>query len=119
MGAIVSTGGEGFTGRHHPTPGREWVPCHQLPPELRDEQSLSLEVLGELFDLPCLVRVLKEHTIEQIVQSAVLSHATLSLDFLLSYEVSKRFAPRSHPLLVDLSPSCSNRALRNTDDDFS
>ena len=38
-------------------------------------------VQGELFDVPRLVRVLKEHRIEQIVHTAAMSHPALSLDF--------------------------------------
>ena len=82
MDAIMITGGQGFTGRHITqrlaAGGRRVISYNR---EFAAGEDGAHGVQGELFDVPRLVRVLKEHRIEQIVHTAAMSHPTLSLDF--------------------------------------
>jgi UDP-glucose 4-epimerase len=82
MDAIMITGGQGFTGRHITerlaAGGRRVISYNR--DFVTDEDGAHM-VQGELFDVPRLVRVLKEHRVEQIVHTAAMSHPTLSLDF--------------------------------------
>ena len=85
------TGGQGFTGRHITqrleVSGRRVISYNR--DFATDEDGVHM-VQGELFDVPPLVRVLKEHWIEQIVHTAAMSHPTLSLDFSHRYVCGKR-----------------------------
>jgi UDP-glucose 4-epimerase len=82
MDATMITGGQGFTGRHITqrlaAGGRRVISYHR---EFATDEDGAHTVQGELFDVPRLVWVLKEHRIEQIVHTAAMSHPTLSLDF--------------------------------------
>ena len=82
MDAIMITGGQGFTGRHITqrlaASGRRVISYNR---DFATDEDGAHVVQGELFDVPRLVRVLKEHRIEQIVHTAAMSHPTLSLDF--------------------------------------
>jgi nucleoside-diphosphate-sugar epimerase len=82
MDAVMVTGGLGFTGRH--ITQRLVASGYRVISYNRDFATNAdgiHMVQGELFDVPRLVRVLKEHRIKQIVHTAAMSHPTLSLDF--------------------------------------
>lgn len=81
--SVMVTGGLGFVGR-------------QLVPRLADggEQVVSynrdfaaaerdgdVAVQGELYDVPRLVRTLREHRVDRIVHTAAMSHPELSIEF--------------------------------------
>jgi UDP-glucose 4-epimerase len=85
MDTIMITGGRGFTGRHITqrlaVGGRRVISYNR---NFTTDADGAQMVQGELFDVPRLVRVLKEHGIGQIVHTAAMSHPTLSLDFPLA-----------------------------------
>src|SRR6266545_765387 len=85
MDTIMITGGRGFTGRHITqrlaVGGRRVISYNR---DVTTDADGAQMVQGELFDVPRLVRVLKEHGIGQIVHTAAMSHPTLSLDFPLA-----------------------------------
>jgi len=85
MDPIMITGGRGFTGRHITqrlaVGGRRVISYNR---DFTTDADGAQMVQGELFDVPRLVRVLKEHGIGQIVHTAAMSHPTLSLDFPLA-----------------------------------
>jgi UDP-glucose 4-epimerase len=82
MNAIMITGGQGFIGRHITqrltAAGRRVISYNR---DFATDEEGAHMVQGELFDVPRLVRVIKERRIEQIVHTAAMSHPTLSLDF--------------------------------------
>jgi nucleoside-diphosphate-sugar epimerase len=82
MDTIMITGGRGFIGRHI-TQRLVASGCHVISynRDFATDADGARMVQGELFDVPRLVRVLKEHGVGQIVHTAALSHPTLSLDF--------------------------------------
>jgi nucleoside-diphosphate-sugar epimerase len=80
---ILVTGGAGFTGRRivellH-THGHHVVSYNR---DLTDNpMSGVVAVQGELFDIPRLLTVIDDHSVDAIVHTAAMSHPTLSLDF--------------------------------------
>lgn len=83
MGAVLVTGGAGFVGRA--VIERLTRQGHGVVSFNRDYSEPSpggpTLVQGELFDLPRLVRTLRNHDVRQVVHTAAVSHPTLSLDF--------------------------------------
>jgi UDP-glucose 4-epimerase len=83
MAAVLVTGGLGFTGRHivrlladsgHPVVSYNRDYAESELPSVRAVQ-------GELYDIPRLLSVIREHKVTSIVHTAAMSHPTLSLDF--------------------------------------
>jgi nucleoside-diphosphate-sugar epimerase len=86
MSSVLVTGGAGFTGRH-------------IVNELADAGHTTISfnrdfldaprpdvvsVQGELFDIPRLLEIFKEHDVDTIVHTAAISHPTYSLSFPLA-----------------------------------
>ena len=82
MGSIMVTGGLGFVGRHLvkrlADEGERVISYNRDYAEPSDARVTCVQ--GELFDVPRLVRTLREHDVERIVHTAAMSHPELSLD---------------------------------------
>jgi UDP-glucose 4-epimerase len=81
--SVLVTGGAGFSGRHIvdslADAGMHVVSYNRdFSAAPRDDVSVAQ---GELFDIPRLLSVLREHSVQIIVHTAALSHPTYSLDF--------------------------------------
>jgi UDP-glucose 4-epimerase len=82
MGAILVTGGLGYVGRHLVkllSSSGETVVSYNRDYSEHNERSV-ITVQGELYEIPRIVELCREHDVDRIVHTAGLSHPDLSLD---------------------------------------
>jgi UDP-glucose 4-epimerase len=86
MSSVLVTGGAGFTGRHIinelADAGHQTVSYNRDFIEAPRPDVVSVQ--GELFDIPRLLEVFREHDVDTIVHTAAISHPTYSLSFPLA-----------------------------------
>jgi UDP-glucose 4-epimerase len=81
MSAVLVTGGLGFVGRYVVRALRDGGrPVVSYNRDFSESEDGVVAVQGELFDIPRLVTVLREHRVDTIVHTAAMSHPELSLD---------------------------------------
>ena len=82
MNATLVTGGLGFVGRYVVSQlraaGRVVVSYNRDFSESEDDGVAAVQ--GELFDIPRLVTVAREHDVAPVIHTAALSHPGLSID---------------------------------------
>jgi UDP-glucose 4-epimerase len=80
--AVMVTGGLGFVGRHLVTrlagAGERVVSYNRDFAESEEDRVTCVQ--GELYDIPRLVRTLRDHDVDRIVHTAAMSHPELSID---------------------------------------
>ena len=86
MSAILVTGGLGYVGRHIVSAldraGRKVVSYNRDYSELATRNVASVQ--GELFDIPRLVKTMRDHEIAGIIHTAAMSHPDLSIELPLT-----------------------------------
>jgi UDP-glucose 4-epimerase len=81
VGSILVTGGAGFLGRHlvsRLAVAGEPVVSYNRDPATAEPAAVTC-VQGELYDLPRLVSVCRQHGVDRIVHTAAMSHPEVSL----------------------------------------
>ncbi len=86
MSAILVTGGLGYVGRHIVAAldqaGRRVVSYNRDYSEVATTNVTSIQ--GELFDIPRLINVMREHGITRVIHTAAMSHPDLSIELPLT-----------------------------------
>lgn len=86
MGAILVTGGLGYVGRHIvgtlDRARRKVVSYNRDYSEVATDYVTSVQ--GELFDIPRLVRTIRDHKVSGIIHTAAMSHPDLSIELPLT-----------------------------------
>jgi UDP-glucose 4-epimerase len=81
MSAVLVTGGLGFVGRYVVRALRDGGrPVVTYNRDFSESEDGVVAVQGELFDIPRLVTILREHRVDTIVHTAAMSHPELSID---------------------------------------
>lgn len=86
MGTILVTGGLGYVGRHIVAAldqaGRQAISYNRDYSEIASANITSIQ--GELFDIPRLVTVMREHNVTGVIHTAAMSHPDLSIELPLT-----------------------------------
>jgi UDP-glucose 4-epimerase len=81
MSAVLVTGGLGFVGRYVVRALRgSGRPVLSYNRDFSESEDGVVAVQGELFDIPRLVTILREHRVDTIIHTAAMSHPELSID---------------------------------------
>lgn len=90
MSTIMVTGGLGYTGRiivrKLAAQGHKVISYNRDYSEVRTEHITSVQ--GELYEVPRMVRTIRDHGVDRIIHTAAMSHPDLSIDLPLTTVVS-------------------------------